>query len=83
MSSAYLVVVLKSGLSTVTGLQRLFYFHIQAILFQPEDASSLLRGEAGLNLSVQIFTRFLCPLLSYEDLLSDLRGSNGRIIKRK
>ena len=73
----------KSGLSTVTGLQRLLYFRIQAIFFQPEDANSLLCGEVGLNLSVQIFARLLGPLLSYKNLLSDLRGSNGRLIKRK
>ena len=74
---------LKASLSTVTGLKRLLYFLIQAIFFQPKDTRSLLRGKARLNLSVKIFTRILGLLLNYEDLLSDLRGSNKRIIKRK
>ena len=73
----------KTHLSIVSGLKCLFYLLGQTIFFHPKDTRSLLRGKAGLNLSVQIFTRFLGPLLSYEDLLSDLRRSNRRIIKRK
>ena len=73
----------KSGLSTITGLLRLLYFLIQVILFQPEDTSSLLRSEAGLNLNFQIFSSLLGPLLSHKNLLSDLRRSNGRLIQRK
>ena len=74
---------LESGLGVGASLLRILYFVIQAVLFQPEGASSLLRSDARLNLSMKVFTSFLGPLLGYKNLLSDLRGSNGRLIKRK
>ena len=74
---------LKSGLGTVTGLQRLLYFFAEAILFQPKDAGSLFSSEAGLNLNVQIFASLLGLLLSDKNLLSDLRWNNGGLTKRK
>ena len=74
---------LKARLSTVSGLKCLLYLLIQAVFFQPKGTDSFLRGKAGLNLSVQIFPGFLGPLLSHEDLLSDLHGNDGGIIKRK
>ena len=73
---------LKARLNTVSGLKCLLYFLIQAVFFQPKGTSSFLRGKAGLYLSVQIFLGFLGPLLSHEDLLSDLYRSDGGIIKR-
>lgn len=73
----------KARLNAVSGLKCLLYLLIQAVSFQPKGTGSFLRGKARLNLNVQIFPGFLGPLLSHEDLLSDLDGSNGGIIKRK
>ena len=74
---------LEFGLRAGASLLRILYFVIQAVLFQPEGASSLLCSDARLNLSMQVFTSLLGPLLSYKNLLSDLYGSNGKLIKRK
>ena len=73
---------LESDLGTSVSLLRILHFVVQAILFQPEGAGSLLRSDARLNLSMQVFTSLLGPLLGYKNLLSDLHESNGKLIKR-
>ena len=62
-----------SGLSARANPLRLLHLAAQAILFLPKIASSRLSNEAGLSLIVHILASLLGPLLSNENLLSDLR----------
>ena len=81
---AYILDLLRCGLQprlgTGLGFECLFDLLVQAVFVQYESTHSLLRDEAGLNLSVQLLPRVLRPLLSDEDLLSHLHKSNGEII---
>ena len=74
---------LQPRLGTGLGFVCLFDLLVQAIFVQYESTRSFIRGEAGLNLRVQLLPRVLRPFLSDEDLLSHLHRSNGEIIKTK
>ena len=74
---------LEARLGPVPGLKCLIDFLAQALLFQPKSTRNLLRGNVGLNLSVQLFSRALSLLLNHEVLLGDLHRGNRRITKMK
>ena len=73
--------ILKAGFRTRPPLLCLLYFMAQAIVFLLEVASSPLGNAAGLSLIMKVLTCLFGPLLSNEDLLSDLRQKNKSLIK--
>ena len=73
--------ILKAGFRTRPPLLCLLYFMAQAIVFLLEVASSPLGNAAGLSLIMKVLTCLFGPLLSNEDLLSDLRQESKGLIK--